>query len=197
MLLLYAVALGLTIGLVSGGRLSALAGTTVRLWPVALIGLLFQVLLFSSPLAAVVGRLGPSLYVVSTTLVLMALIVNLRRPGFALIMVGALLNFAVIIVNGGQMPASPDALAALTGVPLLPTTAFSNSTVALPGTPLWFLGDIFVLPRPMPLANVFSVGDVLIGLGGALFVVRTMHRAQPLSMPAPRPPAVPIGTGRV
>lgn len=197
MLLLYAVVLGLAIGLVSGGRLSALAGTTVRLWPVALIGLLFQVLLFSSPLAAVVGRLGPSLYVVSTTLVLMALIVNLRRPGFALIMVGALLNFAVIIVNGGQMPASPDALAALTGAPLLPTTDFSNSVVALPGTPLWFLGDIFVMPHPIPLANIFSVGDVLIGVGGALFIARTMRRSQVLSTPPPRPPAMPIRASHV
>jgi hypothetical protein len=29
----------------------------------------------------------------------------------------------------------------------------------------------------MPLANVFSVGDVLIGVGGAYFIFRTMHRA--------------------
>jgi hypothetical protein len=44
------------------------------------------------------------------------------------------------------------------------------------GATLAFLGDIFVLPRPFPFANVFSIGDVLIGVGGAWFVVKTMHR---------------------
>jgi hypothetical protein len=176
MILLYAVVLGLVVGLVSGGRLSNLGNVTVRFWPVALLGLLFQVLLFSSPLAAMVGRLGPSLYVLSTTIVLMALIFNLRQPGFALITVGAFLNFAVIVANGGLMPASPDAVVALLGAAVVPTSDFSNSVIAAPSTPLWFLGDIFVLPRPMPFANVFSIGDVLIGVGGAIFIARSMHR---------------------
>ena len=175
MLLLYAVILGLVAGLLSGGKLSALGMTHIRLWPVALIGLFAQLLLFSSPLAAVVGPWGPSLYVVSTVAVLMALVVNLRQPGFWLIIIGALANFAVIVANGGQMPAAPDAWAALNGVAAVPTTAFSNSILAGPHTVLPFLGDNFVLPRPVPLANVFSIGDVLIGAGGALFVYQAMH----------------------
>ena len=135
MILLYAVAIGLVAGLVSGGRLSNLGNITVRFWPVALLGLLFQTLLFSSPLAAVVGQLGPSLYVLSTTIVLAALIFNLRQPGIALVILGAFLNFAVIVANGGQMPASPDAVAALIGAPVLPTSDFSNSVVAAAGNP--------------------------------------------------------------
>jgi hypothetical protein len=175
MLLLYAVILGLVAGTLSGGRLAALGMTHIRLWPVALIGLFCQLLLFSSPLAAVVGPWGPSVYVVSTAAVLMALVVNLRLPGFWLIIVGALANFAVIVANGGQMPAAPDAWAALNGVAAVPTTEFSNSVLAGPHTVLAFLGDNFVLPRPIPLANVFSIGDVLIGAGGALFVFQAMH----------------------
>jgi hypothetical protein len=175
MLLLYAVILGLVAGLVSRGSLAALGSTHIRLWPVALIGLFAQLLLFSSPLAAVVGPWGPSLYVVSTVAVLMALVVNLRQPGFWLIILGALANLTVIVANGGQMPASPDAWAALNGVAAVPTTNFSNSVLAGPNTLLPFLGDNFVLPRPIPLANVFSIGDVLIGTGGALFVFQSMH----------------------
>ena len=175
MLLLYAVVIGLLVGTLTRGRIGNLSTVKVKLWPVALIGLLFQMLLFSSPLAASVGPWGPSLYVISTTLVLMALVVNIRQPGFWLITLGALANFAVIVANGGQMPASPDAFAALNGSPVVPTTDFSNSVIAAPGAPLYFLGDIFVLPRPLPLANVFSIGDVLIGVGGAWFVVATMH----------------------
>lgn len=175
MILLYAILIGLILGLLSGGRLAPLGTARIRFWQVALLGLLFQVALFSSPLAAVVGPLGPSLYVLSTAIVLVALILNLRQPGFALIILGSFLNLAVIMLNGGQMPASPEALAVLHGTPALPTTDFSNSVVATPGAPLLFLGDIFVLPRPFPFANIFSVGDLLIGIGGAIFIVRTMH----------------------
>jgi hypothetical protein len=175
MLLLYAVILGVIGGLATRGSFAAIGTVKVRLWPVALLGLAFQALLFSSPLAVVVGKLGPSLYVLSTTLVLMALVVNLRQPGFWLITLGALANFTVIIANGGQMPASPDAFAALNGVAAIPTTDFSNSVLAGPGTAFAFLGDNFVLPRPIPFANVFSIGDVLIGVGGAWFIVAAMH----------------------
>jgi len=175
LLLLYAVVIGLVAGLITGGKLTALGTTHIRLWPVALIGLFFQLLLFSSPVAAIVGPWGPSLYVVSTVLVLMALVWNLRQPGFWLIILGALANFAVIVMNGGQMPASPDAWQALTGVAAVPGNGFSNSALIGPDTLLPFLGDVFVLPRPLPLANVFSIGDVLIGIGGALFVFQSMH----------------------
>ena len=175
MLLLYAVILGLVAGLLTKGNIYALGSAHIRLWPVALFGLFAQLLLFSSPLAAVVGPWGPSLYVVSTVAVLMALVVNLRQPGFWLIIVGALANFAVIVANGGQMPAAPEAWAALNGVAAVPTTDFSNSVLAGPHTVLAFLGDNFVMPRPLPLANVFSIGDVLIGAGAALFVFQQMH----------------------
>lgn len=179
MLLLYAVAIGLLAGVLTRGDLHALASTRVRLWTVALAGLAFQAFLFSEPLSTSVGRLGPSLYVFSTTVVLMALVVNLRQPGFWLIIVGALANFTAIVTNGGLMPASPDAFTALTGHPVVPATDFSNSVIAGPGTAFYFLGDIFVLPPPLPLANVFSIGDVLIGVGGAWFIVAAMHgRAQ-------------------
>jgi hypothetical protein len=194
MLLVYAVAIGIIVGLATRGRASALGSVHIRLWPVALAGLSFQLLLFSSPLAASVGPWGPSLYVASTTLVFISLIVNLRQPGFWLIIVGAFLNFAAIVANGGYMPASPDAVAALQGVASLPATDFTNSALATSSTTLGFLGDIFVLPRPLPLANVFSIGDLLIGIGGAWFVIATMHGrvARPF---APRTAVAPVDSG--
>jgi len=32
-------------------------------------------------------------------------------------------------------------------------------------SPLWFLGDVFVIPRPFVFATAFSIGDILIVLG--------------------------------
>lgn len=187
MLLLYAIPVGIVLGFLAGGRLAPLGAIHIRLWPLALGGLLFQVLLFSSPLASVVGAAGPALYVGSTLVVLAALLVNLHQPGFRLILVGALCNLAAIVANGGQMPASAEAFTALTGLPAVPTELFSNSVIAAPNAPLLFLGDIFVLPKPFPLANVFSIGDLLIAAGGVVFLVRTMNRplaGAPL-LPAP------------
>jgi len=183
MLLLYAIVIGLVIGLLTGGRPSALAGQRIRWWPIALGGLFFQLVLFSPLVAGMIGDAGPLLYVGSTGLVLVALGANVRLAGFWVIGLGAVLNLTVVVANGGYMPAAPEAVAALTGVAALPTDAYSNSVIASEHTSLALLGDIFFLPRPFPLANVFSIGDVLIGIGGTLFVARTMHRPRPAPSP--------------
>ncbi len=170
MLLVYFLAVGLVAGLAFGGRPSRLVDVRFRWAPVALGGLLFQLVLFSGPVADVVGAWGPPLYVASTAAVLLAVLHNLRLPGFWLIAAGAAMNLAAIVANGGHMPASAEAFATLTGRAAVPTDAYSNSVVADSSTALAFLGDNFVLPRPFPLANVFSPGDVVIGMGAAWFL---------------------------
>ena len=137
-------------------------------------GLIFQLALFG-PLAGSVGDAGPLLYVGSTFIVLAVLAANLGQPGFRLIALGATLNLLVIVANGGQMPASVEAMQLAHGVAGVPTSEFSNSVLIGPATAFAFLGDIFALPRGVPLANVFSLGDVLIAAGGLLFVFRTMR----------------------
>jgi hypothetical protein len=191
MLLLYFLAAGVIVGLLLRGRLANLALVQFRWWPLAFGGLVFQVLLFSEPVAARIGAAGPPLYVASTLAVLVALLRNLDQPGFRVIAVGAALNLAAIVANGGHMPASPEAFTALTGVPAVPTTDYSNSTIASPTTPLAILGDNLVLPRPLPFANVFSIGDVLIGLGATWFMVRQMLHTHPPSSPTVRHEAGP------
>jgi hypothetical protein len=178
-LLLYAVAAGLLAGRVSGGRFAALGEVRFHWWPLALGGLAFQVLLFNGPLGEQAGDAAPAMYVASTLVVLAALLRDVRLPGFGIIALGAGANLLAIVANGGLMPADPAAFAALTGQPVIPTTEFTNSTLAGGGTHFPWLGDIFVLPRPIPLANVFSLGDALIALGAALFLVRVMHRRDP------------------
>jgi hypothetical protein len=81
-----------------------------------------------------------------------------------------------VVANGGYMPSDPAAWQALTGVASVPTDDYTNSLLMSPGTALPWLGDVFVLPRPLPLANVFSIGDVLIALGIAWCVARSMRQ---------------------
>ena len=83
MLLLYALPLGVLAGLAAGGSIGRLAELRIRVAPLAIGGLLFQLILFSPPLAGLLGTVlpvGPGLYVGSTLVVLAALIATSAVP---------------------------------------------------------------------------------------------------------------------
>ena len=60
----------------------------------------------------------------------------------------------------------------------LPEEGYSNSRL-LDGVVLGPLTDMFAMPTWIPLANVFSVGDALIGVGAAIAIVAAMHGRGP------------------
>jgi hypothetical protein len=170
--ILYAIPLGLLVGLARGGRVGNLAELRFEWAWLALAGLVAQVVLFSEPVGAVVGGAGPILYVASALLVLAAVLRNRRLPGLKLVAVGAISNLVAIVANGGYMPADPAALA-LAGMD--PAAGFSNSIVTNRAV-LRPLTDIFAMPDWMPFANVFSIGDVLIGAGIVVAIAAGMAR---------------------
>ncbi|HLO36017.1 MAG TPA: DUF5317 family protein [Candidatus Deferrimicrobium sp.] len=179
MFILYAIVAGLALGLVLGGRWQALADIRFRWAPLILVGFLAQVVLFSEFVSERVGAAGPALYVVSTLAVGAAVVRNARLPGMPLIILGAVSNVAAILANGGFMPAAPGALASLGKT--APTIYSNSAIVAQPALEL--LTDRFALPRWLPLANVFSVGDVLIGVGLLALLVATMVGVRPGGLP--------------
>ena len=189
MLLLYSVAAGLIIGRLAGGRVHNLEHVRFVWWQLALAGLVVQLVLFAGPVAERVGPEGPAIYVLSTLAVMAALMRNLRLPGLGIIGVGAALNLVAVLANGGAMPSSPEAWLSLTGVAALPVTHFSNSVLIGPDTLFPFLGDVFVWPRPLPLANVFSVGDAIIAVGAVVFLVGAMRKPGDDQTPLPQVPA--------
>jgi Family of unknown function (DUF5317) len=175
MFILYALAIGLLVGWLSGGHFERLAHLQIRWTALIVAGLGAQVVLFAEPVARRLEDLGPALYVASTTAVVVAVVRNVSIAGMPLVAAGALSNLAAVIANGGFMPASQAALAAAGRVT---PTIYSNS-VAARSPELWPLTDIFALPAAMPLANVFSVGDVMIGLGIALVAILGMRANSP------------------
>jgi hypothetical protein len=170
-LLLYAIAAGLIAGRLMGGRLRNLERVSFVWWQLALAGLAVQLVLFAAPVAERIGSLGPGIYIISTLAVLAALLRNLRLPGLPIIAVGAGLNLVAILANGGHMPSSPQAWLELTGAASLPVAHYTNVALIGPDTLFPFLGDIFVLPRPLPMATVFSLGDAIIAAGAIVFLV--------------------------
>jgi hypothetical protein len=104
---------------------------------------------------------------------------NARVPGVLLMGVGGGLNLLAIGANHGVMPAREGALRLAGLTP--PPGHFANSA-AVADAKLQFLGDVFAVPSWVPLANVFSVGDVLLLVGaiGALHVLAASRAAAPL-----------------
>jgi hypothetical protein len=174
MFILYAVAIGLAVGLLGGGRLAAIGDLRFRWAPVVVIGFLAQVVLFTDPVTQRVGDLGPLLYVGSTLMVVAAVVRNAAIPGIPLVAIGAASNLVAIIANGGFMPASPGAMAALGKVA---PTAYSNSAVVAQPA-LAPLTDVFALPMWLPFHNVFSVGDVVLGVGVVVVIALAMTRGK-------------------
>ena len=170
MFILYAIPIGIVAGYLLGGRLDRLGQVRFRWAPLALIGLAVQVALFSDPLAEAVSTGGPAIYVASTAVVLVAVLRNLAIPGVAIIALGAASNLVAIVANGGYMPADPGALAIMGGI----GPGYSNSSVVADPA-LEILTDIFAIPAWVPFANVFSIGDVLIGIGVAATIAVAMR----------------------
>ena len=175
MFILYAIVIGLALGLLLGGRMAGLGDLHFR-WPwLFMAGLLAQIVLFSDAVTQSIGDLGVPIYIGSTAVVLAAVLLNRRITGMPIVALGAFSNFAAIVANGGYMPADPGALAALGKVE---PTVYSNSAVVAHPM-LGPLTDLFALPTWLPYANVFSVGDIVIVVGVATVIVSAMRRTVP------------------
>lgn len=94
---------------------------------------------------------------------------NRHLTGLPVAALGGISNFVAITANGGVMPASPTSLR-LAGKVLDPTK-FTNSG-PMAHARLQVLGDVIPMPWPHSLANVFSIGDVLL-ITGVLIVVHS------------------------
>lgn len=190
MFMMYSVLLGVGLGLLLRGRLERLGEVRVRWASVAVVGLVVQLALFSGPVTRIVGDAGPPIYVASTAVVLAVVLANLQLPGLALVALGAASNLIAIVANGGYMPTSPEALAAI-GKSL--GSEYSNSSVG-GSVALAPLTDIYALPAWLPMANVFSIGDVLLGAGIAIAIVAAMRDVRLDSQRRPEAPAEPTLT---
>jgi MFS family permease len=164
--LLPSLAIGLALAVVLGGKPSRLVEVRFRLAPLVLGAFGVQLLLFT--------RLGPELdplvadvlHIGSYVLLLVFAASNLRIRALIPVLLGVGLNALAIIANKGKMPISRDA-AATVGVDL------RDTNVSPDAEHLRFLGDVFALPPELPIANTFSVGDLLIGFGMIAFIVLT------------------------
>lgn len=176
---LLSLVVGLGIGWLRRGSVFHLGHSPVRfLW---LVALAFGLRLLVGRGAAGGEVLGvPASWGLAASYVclLVAVLLNRRLPGMALLAAGTVLNLAVIFANGGRMPVSGEALAALGAggaIARLAEGADPVHSLITPDTRLPFLADVLYLPPLVPLKEMFSAGDVLIGLAIAHLVQAGMR----------------------
>ena len=178
MFLLIAIVVGLAAGMILGGRPGHLARLHLR-WPgLIFLALAMQVAIFTSWLP-VPRSLLPFLYALSNVIAVVWLGRNIRVVGIPCVTIGAGSNLAAILANGGRMPVAGTLLARARGAAAEAAIASgqspSNSVLVDSHTRLLWLTDRFLLPPPFPFPTVFSVGDLLIGLGVAWLIAAGMR----------------------
>jgi hypothetical protein len=99
---------------------------------------------------------------------------NRKLPGFYLILLGMALNLLVMLLNGGKMPVSYEAAKLVNPETASLIKQGYKHVLMTEDTPLWFFGDIIPLVDPYPHNIVISLGDVLLNVGGFVFVWTTM-----------------------
>lgn len=173
----------------TGGNLALLSELRLRAsWAVlTAIGLQLAI-----TLGSIAHGVGSALHLVSYASAGWFVLANRRVPGMLAIGIGGALNLAAIAANGGMMPASEWALR-VSG--LQPATDHFVNSGAVASPRLWWLGDVFAIPAGWPLANVFSVGDIVLVGGIAILLHRTCRRTDGSEDPSTTMPPTVDGRG--
>ncbi|MBI5030176.1 MAG: DUF5317 domain-containing protein [Chloroflexi bacterium] len=183
MILAAAVLFAVLIGLLRGGSLRRLGDLPLRWGWIALVALALQLYLAYFPEPVGQGLLSPQVGILafSNLLILAVIWQNRRLPGIWLIGAGLLANLTVMLLNGGYMPITSEALTQVGHArnivsPETGSRVRATKDIVLPreATNLWWLSDIFILPPPFPIPSVFSLGDLFIALGAFWLIQQTM-----------------------
>lgn len=170
MILVVATGIGVASALWSWPRIKRLAAVRLRHIELVWVALGVQLALFEWFARHIPMGVTEAIHYATYALTIAFIVLNRHLPGALVIAVGTGCNLIAIAANGGSMPADMGAWKRA-GLKPIPPDVFENSS-ALSNPRLGFLGDIFAVPASWPLSNVFSIGDVLIMVGGTYFAHR-------------------------
>lgn len=180
-MLFIAVILGVVAGLVAGGSFKNLLSAQLRFGVLILGGLLLRVVTQwgLDQGIEIVQTLRAPLLAASFGCLVVALWLNRSQPGLLLAMVGIGANGIAVVVNGGYMPVWMPAveIAGLTAADLSSTfhtllpDALNLEFLLMAGP----LGDVIPIAIPY-LANVISLGDVMLAAGVGWFLFSAIAR---------------------
>lgn len=165
----------LTVAVLRGGRLTNLADIRLRLWWLLPLSFGLQLgtrLLPDEPWAETAGV---AMVLTSYGPLIGLVLANRSRNGMWLAGIGVLLNFTVIVLNGG-MPVLAEAALVASGYSPTPQLAESYKHIALDASSrLPFLADVIPV-RIVGQGTVLSLGDVFLAVGLAHFLESELRR---------------------
>ncbi len=175
MIILSAIVVGLVAGLIRARILRKPYHTpTLKHWWMVFVAVIPQLLAFS---VAATRTLFPDwaargILIFSQVILLVFVWLNRQNLGMVIIGAGLILNFAVIVANGGLMPMTPEKLmelrpdVSIEQIPIGERSGYGKDIILKKEeTKLWFLSDIFSFPSGFPYRVAFSAGDVILALG--------------------------------
>jgi hypothetical protein len=180
-LLVESVGASVVVGKLRGGSFSKMKDASLDKWYCFVSGFLVE---FSAVYLAARGfdffkENIFLIHLISYSLLFAGIYFNRKIPAFKLIFIGVLLNFIVIMANGGHMPVSGetminiglvDNMEAIRDGKIITHTLINEKTV------FKYLGDIFALGKPYPRPKIFSVGDVIMALGVFAYIQDIMTK---------------------
>ncbi len=185
MIVVVLTAIGVSSALWSVPRIRRLAELRLRHLELVWLALAIQLVLFEYLATRIPLFWSNAIHFLTYGLTVWFIVLNRRIHGAALIAAGTGMNLLTISANGGTMPADMDAWRKA-GLREIPPDVFENSS-ALSDPKLALFGDIFYVPAGWPLANVFSIGDVLIIIGGTYLAHRWCRVAPAYRVEVARP----------
>ncbi len=177
--MLLVLVISIVVGWIRGGNLRNLTEIRVRLWSLLPLG--FILLAASSFVPNDRHEFAVALILVSYLPLLLFVLLNRKMTGIWIAGMGILMNFTVIVLNGG-MPVLEEAVRISGGSYDLVLGA--KHVILTDDTLVPFLADIIPLPRA-----VLSLGDVFLAIGIGSFLEDQMRT--PLSLFAHRVTGVP------
>jgi Family of unknown function (DUF5317) len=163
---------GLVVGKLLGGRLTSLADTKIVATWLVFVAIGLQMIAFPWDFLpwTTPSSVARAIWLVSFALLVLMLVLNRALRGAMIIAGGLACNLVAVVANHGLMPVLPSAL----------RTAgdhyhVHNNSIQVVQPHLGFLVDRWGAPQWLPLANVFSVGDVLIAAGTIVAIAAAMR----------------------
>ena len=185
------VSSALVIGKLRGGRLKNLLSLKIN-WvfliiAAALLQSLGAIIVAKelTPYWKIINDYGIWLQLAVYILLFCGVIKNFGLEGMPLVFLGILLNFIVIMSNGGRMPVDINGIEhmlSMESLNILQNGKSLTHIAASESTKFLFLGDIIHLKRPYPLPKSLSIGDIFMMIGifkliykGLLYETYTNH----------------------
>ena len=174
MILTLALGIGLIIGLIRAKGLGQpyQPPRLKHTW-LAIVAFLpqFFVTYFERTQALIPDRLSTLAIVTSQGLLLLFAWFNRHMPGMLVLIIGIILNFIVMLANGGFMPINPQTAERVVGIERISSielgSRIGHKDILLPinETRLELLADRFLPPARFPYQVAFSMGDIFIAVG--------------------------------